>query len=310
MKRVVDSAAFSDAPLLVIMGPTASGKSALALALAERVGGEIISADSMQVYRGLDIGAAKPTPEERARVPHHLVDVLDIGEPMDANRFMVMADAAIGEIRGRGRVPVVVGGSGLYLKTLLYGMNDLPPSDMALRAQLEGEYAGEDGLRRLRERLGALDPAALAKSLDNPRRLLRALEVCLLTGRAMSDQQGLSGELRYPVRAWRVEWPREELLRRIVKRTDDMLRQGWVAEAATLIRRGLLASPTARQALGYSLIAEHLAGTITAAALRERLIVATRQYARRQSTWFRRQHPEAQVLAMPADPERLAEWGY
>jgi tRNA dimethylallyltransferase len=135
------------------------------------------------------------------------------------------------------------------------------------------------------------------------------LEVRLLTGKALSAQQGLSGELRYPVRAWRVEWQREKLLQRIVERTDDMLRRGWVGEAEALIRRGLLTSPTARQALGYSLIAEHLAGKIDAFTLRERLIIATRQYARRQSTWFRRQHPEAEILAMPASAGCLSVAG-
>ncbi len=291
-------------PLYVIMGPTASGKSALALALAERLGGEIISADSMQVYRGLDIGTAKPTLAERQRVRHHLIDILDIAEPMDANRFVVLADAAIGEIRHRGRIPVVVGGSGMYLKALLRGLDDLPASDPALRARLEREYGGTEGLARLRSRLAELDPESLNRHATNPRRLLRALEVHLLTGQPMSGQQMREdATLRYPAHAWRLEWPREMLVRRIAERTDEMLAQGWIAEAAALLPRGLLASPTAKQALGYPLIAAHLAGRMDAATLRERLVVATRQYARRQATWFRHQHPEASILAMPVDIE-------
>lgn len=290
----------NSAPLLVIMGPTASGKSALALALAERMGGEIISADSMQVYRGLNLGTAKPTPAEQARVPHHLIDVLDPAEPMDARRFTDLAETAIGEIRARGGVPVVVGGSGLYLKALLYGLDDLPPSDAALREQLEREFAGPEGQFRLRERLAQLDPAALARNRDNPRRLLRALEVRLLTGVAMSTQQRGSRTLRHAVRAWRLEWANPELKARIAARTDAMLRQGWIAEAAELIQRGLLDTPTARQALGYALIGEHLAGRLDRARLRESLVLATWHYARRQATWFRWQHPEAQPLAMPA----------
>jgi tRNA dimethylallyltransferase len=138
--------------------------------------------------------------------------------------------------------------------------------------------------------------------MANPRRLLRALEVCLLTGKPMSGQQIRDdATLRHPVRAWRLEWPREMLVQRITERTDAMLAQGWMAEAAALLQRGLLASPTARQALGYPLIAAHLAGQMDAATLRERLVVATRQYARRQATWFRHQHPEAAILAMPVD---------
>ena len=287
------------------MGPTASGKSAMALALAERLDGEIVSADSMQIYRGLDIGTAKPTPEEQARIPHHLIDALDITEPMDASRFVRMADAAIGEIRNRGRNPIVVGGSGLYLKALFYGLDDLPPGDPELRKRLEAEFTGTDGAERLRHRVEELDPAAAAKAAGNPRRLLRALEVRLLTGEPLSAQQKSPGQLRHPVRAWRLEWNREVLHQRIEYRTDQMLRSGWVDEAKALIARGLLETPTARQALGYSLIAEHLAGKLNCQRLREKLSIATRQYARRQETWFRHQHPEAKLLPMPAKPEAL-----
>lgn len=292
-------------PLWVLMGPTASGKSALAMSLAGAIGGEIVSADSMQVYRGLDIGTAKPSAEERSRIPHHLVDVLEISEPMDAHRFVKMADAAIGEIRGRGRTPIVVGGSGLYLKAWLYGIDDLPPADPELRARLEGEYAGPDGPDRLRRRVMDLDPVAAAKAADNPRRLLRALEVHLLTGHPLSSLQRRTGQLRRPVRAWRLEWNRAVLRQRIDCRIDEMLRRGWIAEAKTLIERGWLNTPTARQALGYSLIAEHLDGKFELATLRERLSIATRQYARRQQTWFRHQHPEAIPLPMPAKLEAL-----
>jgi len=292
--------------MLVIMGPTASGKSALALALATRLGGEIVSADSMQVYRGLDIGTAKPTAAERALVPHHLLDVLDLSEPMDAARYVGLAETAIAEIHARGRRPVVVGGSGLYLKALLYGLDAMPPGDPALRLELEAEYPpGAAGLARLQERLAGVDPVAAARGGGNRRRLLRALEVTLLTGQPMSAHWRRNGQLRHAVSAVRLAWPRDELRRRIRARTQEMLRQGWIEEAAALIRRGLLAAPTARQALGYDLIGEHLAGKLDRTELSERLELATWHYARRQETWFRRQHPEAKPLPMPADVEQM-----
>ncbi len=281
-----------------IVGPTASGKSAMALEIAEKIGGEIVSADSMQLYRTLDIGCAKPTKEEQRRVPHHLIDVLDIHEPCDIFRFLQLAEKALEDIRARGKVPVIAGGTGFYVKALLRGLDDLP-GDRALREELEAEYAGEDGFSRLRERMKILDPGAFAKLSDCRRKLLRALEVRLVSGRSILDFQNGPRPLRFPVRAWSLVWPPELLRERIAQRTHAMLNAGWIDEAERTIAAGLLHTPTAHQALGYRLIGEHLAGNLSRAELEEKIIIATAQFARRQRTWFRHQHPEAAVLEMP-----------
>ena len=246
---------------IVIMGPTASGKSALALALARRLDGEIISADSMQFYRGLEIGTAQPTEAERREIRHHLVGCFPIDRKVDVFRFVKLADAAAAEIRARGRRPIVVGGTGLYLRALLYCR----------------------------------------------RRLLRALEVRLLTGKSILElQQNPGDRLRFPVRAFKLVNDPAELRERIARRARQMLENGWIEEAEQAIRNGLLDSPTAHQAIGYRLIGDFLAGKLDRNQLEERIITATCQLARRQRTWFRHQHPEAEALPMPADPERLA----
>jgi len=291
----------------VLSGPTASGKSALALELAKRLGGEIVSADSMQLYRGLDIGTAKPTAEERARVAHHLLDVLDWSEAADVFDFVRRADAAIADIRSRGRVPVVAGGTGMYLKALLYGLDDLP-GDAALRAELDAAYDSVEGFAALKERMAALDPAGLAQCGHHRRKLIRALEVFLLSGRSIADLQGRRArDLRYPVHAFTLVWPRATLKERIAARTDEMLASGWIEEAERALAAGLLRTPTAHQALGYALIGEYLAGRLDRGALAERIATATWQLARRQITWFRHQHPEARMLEMPRTAGELIE---
>ncbi len=283
-----------------LLGPTASGKSALALELAAALGGEIVSADSMQLYRGLDLGTAKPSAAEQRQIPHHLIDVLDLEAPSDVFSYVAMADAAIADIAGRGRVPVIAGGTGMYLKALFYGLDDLP-RDAGLRARLDAEYDSEEGFAALLRRMAAEDPAALERWSRHRRRLIRALEVRLLTGESIIALQSRAGSgLRHPVRAWVLEWPREELKRRIAERTRLMLDSGWIEEAERLLSAGLAATPTARQALGYGLIGEYLAGRMGYGELAERIATATWQLARRQITWFRHQHPEAAPLAMPA----------
>ncbi|MBH24182.1 MAG: tRNA (adenosine(37)-N6)-dimethylallyltransferase MiaA, partial [Myxococcales bacterium] len=175
--------------MVVIGGPTAAGKSGLAMALAERLGGELVSADSAQVYRGMDIGTAKPTAEEQRRVPHHLVDVVDIDEEFDAGRFVELADAAIADIRARGRLPIVVGGTGMYLRALMYGLADAPPADPELRVALQGRIAAE-GSAALHGELAEVDPDAAAKIHPNDAvRIVRALEVYQLTGEPISAHQ-------------------------------------------------------------------------------------------------------------------------
>jgi len=283
-------------PVVVIMGPTASGKSALALKWAQQRGGEIVSIDSMQVYRGLEIGTAQPTAEERKLVPHHLVGFMDIHERVEVFSFCTRADAAIADIAARGNVPILAGGTGLYLRSLLYGLDDLP-NDPELRAKLDAEYDSGAGEAALHERMRELDPAALEKFSKCRRRLIRALEVRLVTGRSLLELQGkLKPKLRYEVEAWRLDPPTEVLKDKIARRAHLMLEAGWIDEAKRALDAGLLSTPTAHQALGYDLIAAHLRGEFDRAELEKRIVTATWQFARRQRTWFRHQHPEARVL--------------
>ena len=285
--------------IVVLMGPTASGKSDLALQLARAGGGEIVSADSMQLYRGLAIGTAQPTAAERAAVPHHLVGSFDFAERIDVHRFVALARCAIADIRRRGKLPIVAGGTGFYLKGLLYGLDELP-GDAALRAELDRTYDRDDAFDALRQRMRQLDPAALARWHDCRRKLIRALEVRLLAGKSITALQTGSRMLRLPVTAWKIIRDPAELRQRIEQRTDRMLRDGWIDEARIALAHGLLTAPTAHQALGYAVIADYLAGRLNFDAMRQRIIDRTGQYARRQRTWFRHQHPEAAELRLPA----------
>ena len=282
--------------IYAFMGATASGKSALALDFARKNNGAIISADSMQIYRDLPIGTTQPSEAERREIPHYLVGECDLNEPSTVHEFVRRAEKAIREIEAAGRTPVLCGGTGFYLKALFYGLDDLP-GDAALRAELDRTYDRDDAFDALREKMRELDPAALARWHDCRRKLIRALEVRLLTGRSMLEQQTHAGKLRFPVEAKIVSRAPDELRQRIARRTDEMLKAGWIEEAEAAIAKGLLTSPTAHQALGYDIIGEHLAGRLTYDEMRERIVIATGQYARRQRTWFRHQHPEAEVLA-------------
>ena len=274
----------------VITGPTASGKSALALKEAEQLGGEIVSADSMQLYRGLEIGTAQPTAEERGRVPHHLIGIWDFSVRAEVFTYCRLAEQAIREIRGRGHVPVVVGGTGFYLKALFGGLDDLP-ADPALRSELDARYDSGAGETELFARMAELDPGALARWKDCRRRLIRALEVKLLSGRSILElQSGRPEKCRYPEVETTILMPEPgELKARISRRCDAMFAAGWLEEARQAIADGLLASPTAHQALGYALIARFFAGEFDFDALRERIKTATWQFARRQRTFFRHQ---------------------
>ena len=275
--------------LLFLAGPTAVGKSAVALMLAERLRGEIISVDSMQVYRGLDIGTAKPSPAERARVPHHLIDVVDLTEPFDAALFLNLAKRAVADIRSRGRLPILCGGTGLYFKAFLEGLGHAPPADAALRAMLQATPM-PDLLTELAER----DPATYHRiDRQNPRRVIRALEVIRLTGQPFSTQRAdWSSPSRFTVhvsRSFGFARSPADLHQRIEARVDAMFRHGWVAETEHLLQRGLAQNKTAMQALGYRQIIEHLRGQRdlpdTIALIKSR----TRSFAKRQMTWFRRQ---------------------
>lgn len=290
------------------MGPTASGKSSLALKAAQLYGGEIVSADSMQLYRGLEIGTAQPTAEERASVPHHLVGIWDIDVRADVFTFQNLADAAISDIRRRGKLAIVAGGTGLYLKNLLYGLDDMP-GDRELRKELDQEYDYPEKEDALREKMAQLDPEALEKFRLCRRRLIRALEVKLLTGKSILElQTQCTPQLRYPnIMAIKLEVPPEELAEKIAIRTQKMLDDGWINEARRAIENRLLQTPTAHQALGYKIIAEYLDGNISSEKLCEKLCAATRQYARRQRTWFRHQHPEAVAMTVDEAEKFISE---
>jgi len=268
-----------------IAGPTASGKSALALALAETIGGEIISADSMQVYRGLDLGTAKPTAAERARVPHHLIDVCEPDAAFDAARFVQLAQTAVAEILARGRTPVFCGGTGLYLKAFIEGLGSAPPADAALRATLEATPLAE-----LLAELEQHDPACFSViDRQNPRRVVRAIEVIRLTGQPFSAQRATwaAADPALAARYYCLQRAPADLHARINARVDDMFRHGLVAETEQLLARGLAENRIALQAIGYRQVVEHLHGERSLPDTIELVKVRTRQFAKRQLTWFR-----------------------
>ena len=282
---------------IFLAGPTAVGKSAIALALAEKIGGEIITVDSMQVYRGLDIGTAKPTTDERKKIPHHLLDVCELNEAFDAAQFIRLAQKAVAEIQSRGRTPIFCGGTGLYFKAFLDGLGEAPPADEKLRAELEAApFAAL--LDELRER----DPAAYEKiDKQNPRRVIRAVEVIRLTGKKFSEQRA----------EWKTQNSKsktqnylcftrsaDDLHRRINARVDEMFRLGLVNETRELLQRGLAENKFAMQAIGYRQVVEHLRGERDLAATVELVKIRTRQYAKRQLTWFRR-HGNCRWLELP-----------
>lgn len=276
--------------ILCVVGPTASGKSGLALALARRLGGEIISCDSMQIYRGMDIGTAKATAAERAAVPHHLLDLAAPDAAFSAADFVTAAEAAIADITARGRLPILCGGTGLYLDSLLRPTAyAAPPPDPALRASLAAELAAE-GAEAMHTRLAALDPAAAeAIHPNNTKRVLRAIEICLTAGTTKSalDAASVMGECPYDACVIGLRWPREQLNARIDERVDAMLRDGLLAETAGLYAAGYLApGTTAGQAIGYKELLPHLRGEEPLSASVERLKIATHRYAKRQMTWF------------------------
>lgn len=286
--------------MLLLAGPTAVGKSALALLLAERLGGELVSVDSMQVYRGLDIGTAKPSAEERTRVPHHLIDVVDLSETFDAAQFVRRAKEAVEEIRGRRRQPILCGGTGLYFKAFLEGLGDSPPSNPTLRAEFEATPLSEL-LRELAER----DPATYATiDRQNPRRIHRALEVIRSTGRPFSAQRAdwahAARSTQHAVFVLRRSQP--DLRRRIDLRVEAMFRDGLVAETQALLGRGLRNNRTAMQALGYRQVVEHLEGIRSLPETIELVKAKTRQFAKRQLTWFRHQFEPAWIDVAEEEP--------
>jgi len=275
--------------LILLAGPTAVGKSIIALTLAGSIGGEIISVDSMQVYRGLDIGTAKPSTAERKRVPHHLIDVVELTEPFDAAKFVALAQKAVDEIAARGRIAILCGGTGLYFKAFLEGLGDAPSADERLRTDLEATPLSEL-LRELEQR----DPTTFSRiDRQNPRRVIRAVEVIRLTGRPFAEQRAnwdhapcithhASGSFcltRHPT----------DLHTRINARVDEVFARGLVDETRRLLDRGLAENKTAMQAIGYRQVVEHLRGDRSLPETIELVKIKTRQFAKRQITWFRKQ---------------------
>lgn len=276
--------------VVVITGPTASGKSALAMALAEELGGEIVSADALQVYRGLDIGTAKPTREEQARVRHHVIDVADPEEAYSAGRFRADADRAIREIRARGRAVLVCGGTALYLKALLGGLAPAPPRDAVVRSRLEHawEAGGQEGLFA---ELKAVDPELAARLHPNDRsRILRGLEVWRSGAVPLSALQaghGFSGN-HYAALFLGMEVPRDELYRRIDRRVLAMLERGWAEEVRGLLEAGLPPGSPGLQAIGYRELARWLREGGDWDRAVASIQQSTRHFAKRQLTWFRK----------------------
>jgi tRNA dimethylallyltransferase len=272
---------------IFIGGPTAAGKSEIALALAEKIGGEIISVDSMQVYRGLDIGTAKPSPPERNRVPHHLIDICDLRETFDAAQFVDRARTAVADIHARHRTPVFCGGTGLYFKAFLEGLGAAPATRAPLRAELEATP-----LENLLAELQTVDPATY-ETIDkrNPRRVVRAIEVIRLTGQPFSAQRAVwaAPASRSPAPNFFVLYrPTRDSHIRINQRVDKMFARGLLAETEQLLQDGLAHNKTAMQAIGYRQVAEHLRGERNLSETVELVKIRTRQFAKRQLTWFRR----------------------
>ena len=270
-------------PVVAVVGPTGSGKSELALQLAERFDGEAVNADSMQFYRGMDIGTAKLSVAGRRGIPHHLMDFLSVREDSTVAQFQAMARDAIADIRSRGKLPILVGGSGLYVRAAL-DVLDFPGTDPSVRAELEAELA-HAGLSVLARRLAEVDPVSAARISDG-KRVVRALEVHRLTGRPFSS---FMPERRYvqPTVQIGLDGDRAELHARLAARVHTMVEHGLADEIAALIPEGLREGRTAQRALGYQQFLRVHDGDSTVAQASEETIVATRQFARRQLTWFR-----------------------
>jgi len=275
---------------ILIAGPTATGKSDVATLLAEKLSGEIISVDSMQVYRGMDIGTAKPSAEVRARIQHHLIDVAEVTDSFDAARFVALAEKAIAQIQAHGKIPILCGGTGLYFKALLEGLGEAPPSDRAIRTELEATP-----LANLLRELSASDPQTYERiDRNNSRRVIRAVEVLRLTGKPFSAQRSewrnpLEPAHQPPSRAFGVTRSLSDLHARIDARVEEMFRRGLVAETETLLKRVLAENKTAMQALGYRQVVEYLRGERDLPETIELVKLRTRQFAKRQMAWFRRQ---------------------
>jgi tRNA dimethylallyltransferase len=275
-------------PFLALVGPTAAGKTEAALRVAESLDAEILSIDSMVVYRGMDVGTAKPTADERARVPHHLVDLVEPSEPFSVAAFQAAGRAVASDVRSRGRRPLLVGGSGLYFRAMVDDL-EFPGTEPQTRGVLE-EEAAVLGAERMHGRLAELDPVAASRiEPANARRTVRALEVAAVTGRPFSSYAA-AWESYGPerVRAAGIHLEPKRLAARVEGRVRTMLADGWIAEVDGLVERGFGAWITATQAIGYAELARHLAGELSVEDAVRQIVKRTRTLARRQMAWFRR----------------------
>lgn len=277
--------------IAIIAGPTATGKSKTGIALAKRLSGEIISADSMQVYRGMDIGSAKVSPDDMMGIPHHLIDIIEPYEDFNVSVFCDRSDKAVGDIRSRGAFPVICGGTGFYIQALLYGIPfSEGETDEELRRRLTDE-AGKMGCEAMEERLRLFDPASADVYHGNLKRIIRAIEYHELTGKLMSDKnkEERSREPVYDAAYFVLTMPRDMLYERIDKRVDLMMEQGLLDEVKTLIDRGVTKEMTSMQGLGYRQIYDHLMGEYDLDCAVCEIKKQTRHFAKRQLTWFRRE---------------------
>lgn len=290
--------------LWAVVGPTGTGKSALALRLAELAGGELVSVDSAQVFRGLDVGTAKATREERARVPHHLIDVIEPDEQWSAAQYTAAADQAIEAIRARGRQPILCGGTGLWMRALVRGIFEAPAIDPQLRAEVRAELRAR-GPEVMHAELAAVDPVAAGRIQPrDPQRIGRALEVYRQTGIPISTLQAAHGfgERRYALAAVAFDWPRDVLATRLAARARAMYAGGLLEEVEACLARGIGPGAPGLATIGYKEAVRHLAGELDLEAAIEATSVATRQYAKRQRNWFRHE-PEVTWVS----PEETAE---
>ena len=293
--------------LIVICGATATGKSDLAVALAQQIDAEIINADSMQLYKGMDIGTAKITVQERKAIPHHLLDLLEVTEDANVAWYQQQARNTIAEIHDRGKNAVIVGGTGLYIKAILDELN-FPDTDPVVRAELELEFATK-GIAPLFERLERLDPAAaLAIDKANSRRVIRALEVIKITGKPFTANLPREESSRYPnAQQFGLVMDRDALSAKISTRVDRMWEQGFVGEAEKLIAAGITNGVTAQRALGYAQVIAQIEGKVSEEEAKEETKRATRQYARRQETWFSRDERITWISPAQNALERILE---
>jgi tRNA dimethylallyltransferase len=283
--------AVSDLPLIVIVGPTASGKSALGVTLAKQFGGEIVACDSTQLYRGFDIGTAKPSLSERVGIPHHLLDVLNADEPSTAGDYRERAEAVLAELKARKKLPIFTVGTGLYLRALLEGLADLPQRSEEIRERLR-QSAAAHGPGHLHATLKKLDPETAAKIAPaDEQKIIRAIEVCLLTRKPISEVHRTA---RRPLLSWSpikigLRPQREALVERIHSRTETMLANGWLAEVRTLMSQNFPENAKPFDFIGYRELREVLRNKMKLEAARAVIQQSTRQYAKRQLTWFRRE---------------------